>query len=183
MGFHPCGMVCDFIRRSYVGKMRTIKGGEPVDVVWFPAPVGAKLLPGLSPWGSSHWRDPTPYTGVGEEIALNDCTGKREVDWSPPIAPAPYTGQDYCGTPEAFADGAEPDSPDLFWTNEIGQAPCCASPNLMLWEGGQACGGESFATGAGMLWEGGSAEGADTAAPLSYVGVGEIVAEGTEQEN
>lgn len=127
MGWHPCGMVMDFLRNGYRSQMRTIQGADPVEVMWFEAPAGALAYEGPSVFRSRNWEDDHDNDGMGEQEAPA-LPRERIIDWYNGNPPAFYTGQEPCGSDRVALEGAVVGRDPLFTTNRVGQGPCCESP-------------------------------------------------------
>lgn len=172
----------DYIHVCYSSTMRTIDGADPVEGGWFPAPPGAVLAPGPHAYGSSIWRGKVVVDGKGEQQTMDDWTRRRNIAWRWPQQMAPYTGRTACAWPLPAHDLAVPGRDEVFQTNDLGQATCCASGVHRVWQGGSAEGGTWPALRLVRTWQGGSAEGGRWPTGLQYLAAGDVIVEGAAVE-
>ena len=172
---HPCGTAMDLITRPYRVMMRTAIGRDPVEVLWFRAPVGAKVYEGPTPFRSMKYvdSDDKENVGLGEQIAFECCHFEGWTNYNGYI-PAPYKGQDVDGPFAYDPDEGVGTLPPPFVTNEIGQPPGCESPVVETMGGGEVEGGGWIVGGPVISLDGGEVEGGAWAIPAAQRGSGGI---------
>lgn len=116
-------MGIDYIRTAYRAKMRVWRGSEEeIEVRWFRAPEGAKLLPGPHPWGS--W-----YSWDRKDGLEPDELGERAyVGYDKGENPLGYKGTAHCGPVPAVKDGGTRGVDPVITTAADGGAACCFLP-------------------------------------------------------
>lgn len=184
---HPCGQAVDWIFYCYRLPMRTGSGVEPVQVQWFPAPQGAKLIDVPTPF-HSRWNDGTQDNdGLGEQWPDGFTAARRKYRFGlchPETVPcyrlpACYLGVSRCGSDRVWSDGGELGRDPLFEVNEVGRPECCPAPDpdpCLYLRGGESEGGFMSAATCEIPYgfcrqaDGGEYEGGEMLVPPPYVG-------------
>lgn len=109
----------DYIRTCYVEKMKVWQDREPIEVRWFRAPPGARLLPGPHPFGSMRTWDKGEFNSPqypGEHSYVRYDKGENPIG---------YKGEGYCGPDVAIQEGGKTGRDPIITTEADGWSPCC----------------------------------------------------------
>lgn len=117
-------MVMDVLRTSYKKSANYfLDSNIDATIVWYKAPLGAKIFPGPHKWGSLFWyKFPWEASGVGENYDSGYTYSKGAT---PPTA----FGRHYFGPLEYFREGCPYDPTNVTVRDAYGLAVACAQPD------------------------------------------------------